>query len=518
MNAAGECREPNDSDRMDDSKRCSDGDDVSSLLALAEELGLDAVGVASAEPFAEARAELEARRSRGLASTMQFTYRNPARSCDPSATLAGAKSLIVGALRYEGGEGSGSGGRTGSRNGGGTGSGGGVTGETASGTGGETAGEAEREIAKEKMFAKVAAYAQRDYHADLRSALEEIAKRLRDDGHEARVVADDNALMDREAARRAGLGWYGKNTCLLIPRKGSRFVLGSVITTAVFAPSEPVERTCGTCSLCQQACPTGALDVAGQLDARRCLAWLLQAEGIFPREHRAALGNRFYGCDDCQDVCPINSRQSALHSIRSTNSKQSADETSHANEMGEEIRLLRTNSKQSADETSPEQLSKQLGDEDLEFQSDSAIDILAASDEELMDRYGRFYIPRRQPRYLRRNALLVLANTTSAGGEPSTEWALRDYIGHEDPMLRAHGVWAAQRLGRFDLAENAHCDPDARVREEARRPVLLNSRSPGLLADRNAEPLANHHPEPLANRNAEPPGNHHPEPLAEMPA
>ena len=135
-----------------------------------------------------------------------------------------------------------------------------------------------------------------------------------------------------------------------------------------------------------------------------------------------------------------------------------------------------------------------------------------------MDRYGRFYIPRRQPRYLRRNALLVLANTTSAGGEPSTEWALRDYIGHEDPMLRAHGVWAAQRLGRFDLAENAHCDPDARVREEARRPVLLNSRSPGLLADRNAEPLANHHPEPLANRNAEPPGNHHPEPLAEMPA
>ena len=88
---------------MKDTNRCSDGDDVSSLLALAEELGLDALGVASAEPFTEARAELEARRSRGLASGMQFTYRNPARSCDPSATLTGARSLIVGALRYEGG-------------------------------------------------------------------------------------------------------------------------------------------------------------------------------------------------------------------------------------------------------------------------------------------------------------------------------------------------------------------------------------------------------------------------------
>ena len=433
---------------MNHTNRCSDGDDVSPLLALAEELGLDAMGVASAEPFAEARAELEARRSRGLASGMQFTYRNPARSCDPSATLAGARSLIVGALRYEGGG-----------------------------------------FDREKMSAKVAAYAQRDYYADLRNALGEIAKRLQSEGHEARVVADDNALMDREAARRAGLGWYGKNTCLLIPRKGSRFVLGSVITTAVFAPSEPIERTCGPCSLCQQACPTGALDVAGQLDARRCLAWLLQAEGIFPREHRAALGNRFYGCDDCQDVCPINLRQSTVNFMRSTDSKQSYNSKKSAEETFPHARAIRRsavalqNFKQSAEKTSQEQLSKQLKAGDPEFQADSATDILAATDKELMDRYGRFYIPRREPRYLRRNALLVLANTASGDDEPSTESALLDYIEHDDPMLRAHGVWAAQRLGRFDLAENAHSDPDARVREEARRPVLLKDCRPGPSAE-----------------------------------
>ena len=455
---------------------------------------MDAVGVASAEPFDEAREELEARRSRGLASSMQFTYRNPARSCDPSAALTGAKSLIVGALRYEEDGGTGSGGETGR----------GVAGETANGACGaegstaastprqvaarETASEACGEIAGEKMFAKVAAYAQRDYYADLRSALEEIAKRLRDDGHEARVVADDNALMDREAARRAGLGWYGKNTCLLIPRKGSRFVLGSVITTAEFAPSKPIDRTCGTCSLCQKACPTGALDVAGQLDARRCLAWLLQAEGIFPREYRAALGNRFYGCDDCQDVCPVNSPSERSAKDRRATAHLFLDSDKELARKRCAVPRLPGATQETSCGTVQERLD-----------STPVLDVLKLTDEELMDRYGRFYIPRRQPRYLRRNALLVLANvapleasshleTADRGGGADggangfdevnavaneVDAALKEAVGHEDPMLRAHGVWAAQRLGRFDLAESADCDPDARVREEARRPVPL---------------------------------------------
>ena len=415
------------------SSGCSDSDYLNSLLALAEQSGLDAVGVASAEPFAEAREALEERRSRGLASSMQFTYRNPKRSCDPTAALPGARSLIVGALRY--GEGS--------------------WGEAAGG--GEAGGEGDtagtRDTAGGGMPVRIASYAQRDYYGDLRSALEAVAKRLRDDGYEARVVLDDNALMDREAARRAGLGWYGKNTCLLIPKKGSRFVLGSVITTAALTPSTPIDRTCGTCSLCQQACPTGALDVAGQLDARRCLAWLLQAEGIFPREHRPALGNRFYGCDDCQDVCPVNSLEERLWGNLPLESQ----------------------------EISRSATQERLG-------SVPVLDVLKLTDEELMDRFGRFYIPRRQPRYLRRNALLVLANVATlearshfgadsedggANGAEEIDAALEEAVGHEDPMLRAHGVWAAQRLGRFDLAESALCDPDARVREEARRPVTL---------------------------------------------
>ena len=407
---------------MSKPNNCSDSDYLSSLLALGKQSGLDAVGVASAGPFVEARAALEERRSRGLASSMQFTYRNPKRSCDPSVTLPGAKSLIVGALRYEG-------------NG---------------------------EVASERMFVRIASYAQRDYYGDLRDALEAVAKRLRDDGHEARVVVDDNALMDREAARRAGLGWYGKNTCLLIPKKGSRFVLGSVITTAALVPSPLVERTCGTCSLCQQACPTGALDTAGQLDARRCLAWLLQAEGIFPREHRPALGNRFYGCDDCQDVCPINSLEERLGENRRA--------TAHLF-LNSDRELAR---KRHAVPRLPE-VTRETSCGTVQEKLDSApvLDVLKLTDEELMDRYGSFYIARRQPRYLRRNALLVLANTAPGVDDPGVALALQDSIEHEDPMLRAHGVWAAQRLGRFDLVERANCDPDARVREEARRPVPL---------------------------------------------
>ena len=443
---------------MSKPNNCSDSDYLSSLLALGKQSGLDAVGVASAGPFVEARAALEERRSRGLASSMQFTYRNPKRSCDPSVTLPGAKSLIVGALRYEGnGEGGASHAELSQA---------GLTNAGVSQPDSEKSENAKadgkRESSSEGMFLRIASYAQRDYYGELRGALEAVAKRLRDDGHEARVVVDDNALMDREAARRAGLGWYGKNTCLLIPKKGSRFVLGSVITTAALTPSTPIERTCGTCSLCQQACPTGALDTAGQLDARRCLAWLLQAEGIFPREYRAALGNRFYGCDDCQDVCPINSLEERLGENRRATAHLFLDSDRELARKRRAVPRLPLETQETSCGTVQENLD-----------SAPVLEVLKLTDEELMDRYGSFYIARRQPRYLRRNALLVLANTALGVDDPGVALALQDSIEHEDPMLRAHGVWAAQRLGRFDLAESANCDPDARVREEARRPVPL---------------------------------------------
>jgi len=126
-----------------------------------------------------------------------------------------------------------------------------------------------------------------------------------------RVVADDNALVDREAAYRAGLGWYGKNTNLLLPGKGSWYLLGSVVTDAPLPAGRPMADGCGTCSRCLPACPTGAFIRPGVLDARRCLAWLVQAPGVFPAELRVALADRIYGGDSCQEVCPASTHATA---------------------------------------------------------------------------------------------------------------------------------------------------------------------------------------------------------------
>ena len=151
---------------------------------------------------------------------------------------------------------------------------------------------------------RVARFARGNPYAGLRAALDAVADRLRVDGHRARVLMDDNALVDRAAAHRAGLGWWGKNTNLLLPEGGSWYLLGSVLTDLALAPTgAAVPDGCGSCRRCLDACPTGALE-PGVLDARRCLTWLLQARGPFPRAFRNALGDRIYGCDDCQVVCP----------------------------------------------------------------------------------------------------------------------------------------------------------------------------------------------------------------------
>lgn len=187
------------------------------LGELGKAAGLDAVGVAKAEPFASARQVLLTRKRQGLAGGMQFTYRNPARSTDPRATLPQADTLFVGALA--------------------------VTASDVSAVG-QAKPQADPQGGPQndpqaKPQGQVANYAQRDYYGQLRFGLAAVASRLEADGWQAKIVIDDNALMDREAAFRAGLGWYGKNTCLLIPRRGSQFVLGSVITDAPLPAGQP---------------------------------------------------------------------------------------------------------------------------------------------------------------------------------------------------------------------------------------------------------------------------------------
>jgi epoxyqueuosine reductase len=305
---------------------------------------------------------------------MQFTYRNPDRSTDPSRIVDGARSLVVGAWDYRRPVPDG---RPGT-----------------SGPGTRPAGV-------------VARYARRDHYASLRAALGQVARRLQADGWRAHVVVDENALVDRAAAQRAGLGWYGRNSLLLLPGRGSWFVLGSVVTDAPLERTPPAGHSspaegCGSCRRCMAACPTGALVDDGVLDARRCLAWLLQAPGPFPVEYRAALGGRIYGCDECQEVCPVN---------------------------------------RVADRRRPP-----AGSESDTVAVVDLLSLLEATDEELLVANGRWYLAERDPRYLRRNALVALGNVGD-GRDRATAATLARWAGADDALLAEHARWASARLG-----------------------------------------------------------------------
>jgi len=346
--------------------------------------GLCAVGATTADPFPAVRGDLEERKARGLDAGMQFTYRNPARSTDPDRSLPGATTLIVGAYDYQ---------RL----------------------------EPHRPIGEPS--GRVAAYSWEDHYAELRAGLESMAAVLRASGHRAIVLADQNHLVDRAAAHRAGIGWWGKSSNVLVPGVGSLVVLGSVLTDAPLAVSSPtmVEDGCRSCTKCLEGCPTGAIIEPGVIDAARCLAWLLQTDGSFPVDYRVALGDRIYGCDDCQDVCPPNQ-------VRRRRPSGAGDD-------GAWVPIL---------------------------------EVLALDDTALMDRLGRWYIPDRDPAFLRRNLLVVLGNI-GAADDPRVGAALAEALDHLRAVVRAHAVWAARRLGLDSLLSTVAADTDESVRLELER-------------------------------------------------
>jgi len=340
------------------------------LRSVAAEHGIDHLGVAAADVLHRARHALHTRQQAGLAADMAFTYRNPDRSTDPTRTVVGARSVVVGARSYL------------------------VDDEPARPAGPQ---------------ARVARYAWVDHYAVLRTGLRAVAARLHVSSERAVVVADDNAMVDREIAHRAGLGWFGKNANLLLPGAGSWFVLGSVITTAELPPAPgPVADGCGSCRRCLDACPTGAIVAPGVIDANRCLAWVLQRPGVIDPDLRAAVGDRIYGCDDCQDACPPTVRLGRRHILPAPDDVQAWVDV---------------------------------------------LDLLSADDATLLDRHGRWYLAGRDPRWLRRNALVVLGNIADATDGRVVE-VLASYRASDDPILAEHAHWASARLG-LDVGDDA---------------------------------------------------------------
>jgi epoxyqueuosine reductase len=149
----------------------------------------------------------------------------------------------------------------------------------------------------------------RDYHKVLRAALKRLAVRMAGlvAPFNARVCVDSAPVLEKALARNAGLGWIGKHTNLIARDTGSYFFLGEIYTDLALPIDEPASAHCGSCSACLPACPTGAITAPYQLDARRCISYLtIELHGAIPVEWRHAIGNRIYGCDDCQLVCPWN--------------------------------------------------------------------------------------------------------------------------------------------------------------------------------------------------------------------
>ena len=249
------------------------------------------------------------------------------------------------------------------------------------------------------VYASVARYAWSDHYGPLRVGLREIAHRIRRAGERAVAFADDNSLVDREVAHLGGLGWFGKNANILVPGAGSFFVLGSVVTTADYPVSDPVGDGCGGCRRCLDGCPTAAIVAPGVIDANRCLAWLVQRPGTFPAEFREALDDRLYGCDDCQTVCPP-----------SVNKGPRLTAAGDAPQAWVDV-----------------------------------LDLLDAPDAVLLERHGRWYLADRDPRWWRRNALLVVGNTAEPG-DPRAVATLERYADGADELLAEHARWALIRL------------------------------------------------------------------------
>jgi epoxyqueuosine reductase len=245
--------------------------DRETIQRVARECGFELAGVAPAGPledFARYRTWVD----RGMAGEMGYLVdRRAALREGPANLLEGAQSVICVGKLYNTGEAAG---------------------------------------------AHISRYAQggRDYHDVLRAALERVAQRLREvEPFEYKVCVDTAPLLERSLARLAGLGWIGKNTCLINEPQGSWFFLGELVTTLVISADSPPPDRCGSCTRCIDACPTAALvpdgDGAWTLDSRRCISYLtIELRGPIPEEFQAGMGELVFGCDICQEVCPWNSR------------------------------------------------------------------------------------------------------------------------------------------------------------------------------------------------------------------
>jgi epoxyqueuosine reductase len=240
-----------------------------------------------------------------------------------------------------------------------------------------------------------------DYHDVMKAMLERVVERLQETAgsFEARAYVDTGPVVERAWAASAGLGAWGKNTCLLHPEHGSWFFLGEIVTDLELTPDEPRVDMCGSCTACLEACPTGALPAPYVLDATRCISYLtIELRGSIPETRREGVGRHVFGCDICQDVCPWNRKRR------------------HRGGAPFEPR--------------PDAFAPDLAE------------LATLDDEAFRERFRRSPVRRAKRRGLLRNVAVALGNSGDAAHRPVLERLMRD----EDPVVREHAEWARRRL------------------------------------------------------------------------
>jgi epoxyqueuosine reductase len=270
------------------------------------------------------------------------------------------------------------------------------------------------------LWPRVARYARgRDYHGLMLQRLRRLAARVEEayPGTAWRAYVDTGPVLERELAARAGLGAIGKNTNLLHPEAGSWFLLGELFLTLELTPDTAAADLCGTCTRCLEACPTGALPAPYRLDSRRCISyWTIEHRGVLPPDARELVGEWVFGCDVCQEVCPVN---------------QAPPPTAH-----DELRLPETR-----------------------VELDLAA-LLSISREDYVERFRGSPMKRAKQQGLQRNAAVAMGNRGGAGYVAP----LRRALAEAEPLVRRHAAWALGRIGAaarpaLEEAQRAEIDP-----------------------------------------------------------
>ncbi len=309
-----------------------------------------------------------------------------------------------------------------------------------------------------------------DYHEIMRAKLEELRRAVEAmaPGAETRVYVDTGPIVERAFARLSGIGWTGKNTCLINQEKGSWFFLGVLITNLELSPDLPAPDHCGTCTACLDACPTQALVEPYVMDASRCIAYFtIELKGSIPEEFRPAIGNNVVGCDICQDVCPWNSRPVPV--VNRPSEEEGSQETGVRSQNESGRRHAATTGLEAFQ---PKVVGVRKGEPGgSQFESDRTTDkeprtmdvlgesfslfnppldkLAALTEEDFRQTFKDSPIKRVKYRGWLRNICVAMGNAGEAGFLPK----LRELTQHADPIVREHAEWAiAQITKRNSLA------------------------------------------------------------------